>query len=66
MFKIIETLLFNPTNLLKNMEEDRQRTIHLSKRFVTKIRTDKSNESTHLELFTPTYGLEYGYLYSFC
>jgi hypothetical protein len=29
--------------------------IHLSNRFVTKITTDKSNESIHLELSTPTY-----------
>jgi hypothetical protein len=30
--------------------------IHLSNRFVMKIMTDKSNESIHLELSTPTYG----------
>jgi hypothetical protein len=56
LFKIIETLIFNAMNLSKNMEEERQRTIHLSNSFVTKITADKSNEWIHLELSTPTYG----------
>jgi hypothetical protein len=55
LFKIIETLILNPMNLLKNIEAERQRTLHLSNRFVTKSRTDKSNESILLELSMPTY-----------
>jgi hypothetical protein len=56
LFKIIATLIFNPMNLSKNIEKGRQRTIQLSNRFVTKIRTDKSNGSILLELSMPTYG----------
>jgi hypothetical protein len=59
LLKIIATFIFNPMNLLKNIEQGRQRTIQLSNRFVTKIRTDKCNESILLELSMPTYANSY-------
>jgi hypothetical protein len=45
-------------NLWKNIEYERQRTIKLSKRFFTKIRTDISNGPKLLELSMPTYDFQ--------
>ena len=55
LFKIIETLLFNLMNLSKNIKSWAAK----NDTFIEQVRyentTDKSNESIHLELSTPTY-----------